>query len=446
MKRSRKLIIMLAALVVACGGYYLAIKLNETEAARQTEAEVSLVTGEVTGLGWTYEGESLELVNVDGTWILNGDEACPVDQDVASEMAETLAGYTAQATIDGNISLADYGLDEPVAEAAVTTADGETVFMQGGENPLTGQVYIMKAGDESMVYAADESIEDLFSVSTMDLVVIEEMPTIGDAGTLFITDRVDITRDENGVWRTAQGERTDETAVEALFDAVREVTWQSLADWKGEIEMENPVSVSCAWDGGEFEILIGEATDDGYLAKIPDSNITYVIDAANAEVILNASYDSLRSTALFDADWDAEYTISASIGENEYVPSEEAIELIKEIETGDLAQATGREKVIIIVNGVECTISDYDADNCTATVNGVTRLIPADEADRLTRLIQFSPAPEAEQPDEESEAAQDDAADQQSEATSAQDATQSAQNSADTQSEPGEIATTDTVE
>lgn len=169
MKRQKKLLIMLAVLLVLAGTTALATYL--TEAAQNVDPEeddvviFGITPEEVTSLSWTYGGETQEAVYENETW-LGGDGSLELDAVYLDEMLTELEEVTAYRTIGEPDDLENYGLREPVCTIQVNGADDLTLFL-GNETGIGGQRYA--SIDDGKVYLVDESVMDVFGYSLEDI-------------------------------------------------------------------------------------------------------------------------------------------------------------------------------------------------------------------------------------------------------------------------------------
>ena len=192
MKQKQTLLAVLAALVVLLGaGLVLTTRLAAEP--EETEEEVTLpltdyAAADITALEYDWQGETERLEQITETvettdeetgevstseesrWVLADRPEETVTQTLVNSMTTALGTLTASRDLGAAESLADYGLEEP-SLVVTATVEGETLTYRFGDtNEVTGEVYLMRDGDESLYtvaytkqsvfqYAADELIE-----------------------------------------------------------------------------------------------------------------------------------------------------------------------------------------------------------------------------------------------------------------------------------------------
>ena len=125
MRRGKRLLIMLLALALVALAAAGAVYLLPDENLEEYE-EITLLSFEqedALALSYTYEDETVELVNDDGTWEYALDADFPLDSSCVDSMLASLSSLAATQEITAPEDTAQYGLDEPV----LTVIKGGTV-------------------------------------------------------------------------------------------------------------------------------------------------------------------------------------------------------------------------------------------------------------------------------------------------------------------------------
>ena len=120
MRRGKRLLIMLLALALVALAAAGAVYLLPDEDLEEYE-EITLLSFEqedAQALSYTYEDETVELVNDDGTWEYALDADFPLDSSYVDSMLASLSSLAATQEITAPEDTAQYGLDEPVLTAA----------------------------------------------------------------------------------------------------------------------------------------------------------------------------------------------------------------------------------------------------------------------------------------------------------------------------------------
>ena len=349
MKRSGKMILLLLVAVALCGGYLAVQHFSQKETVEAEDVQISLLNAEaddVNGLSWETDGEAVTLKKQDGLWRLDGDDAFPVDQDAAQQLANSVANLTASRRLTGVETLSDYGLEQPTFAVTVTLADGDWhLISQGSINALSGDAYVQVSGD-SDVYITSDAPADAFDLGREDLLAMEPLPEIADAMQLDLStpERTQTLRyvasSADSFEDAETGRPMDADAISTFVDALNAITWTGCVsydagdDARTQFGLDEPTAqvrvryttetASDADDGettveeGEYTLLLGGASsDDGsvYAATSADSPMIYTISSADAQAIYDAIDGGLESNRVFFADWDDVMTVRATAGD-----------------------------------------------------------------------------------------------------------------------------------
>ena len=176
-KRTRNIIILLIALILAAGAYFLITALTcEDGPADETVTLFSCNASDIHKIEYTYNGESIALTKEDDTWKYAGDNSFPLDASHPEAMANAISGVDITSSIGTQSDLSKYGLDDASTVITAHYGSKQVTFSIGDENPTTGGTYITMSGDES-VYLTDSSITYAFSYGLLDLAAEGEVPT-----------------------------------------------------------------------------------------------------------------------------------------------------------------------------------------------------------------------------------------------------------------------------
>ena len=98
---------------------------------------------------YTYNGETYTLQYSGGSWQLAQDPAYHLDESACNTMRTALMALNAKRSLTPQAG-EDYGLDSPQLTVTVTAAGQSTTLTFGAENPVTGDLYVQKAGDDAI--------------------------------------------------------------------------------------------------------------------------------------------------------------------------------------------------------------------------------------------------------------------------------------------------------
>lgn len=323
MKRSKKMLVLLAALVVLVGGYYLVTALTK-EPDVSTAAEGSydlcgLTADNLTGLSWMHDGEAVTLQKTQDGWMKTDDAAYPLDQDAAQALADTLLQLKGTRELTGVTTLSDYGLTDESFSVTATTADGtEATLQMGDETPLDEQYYLKVSGKDA-VYTVEETLATAFAKGYNELAVKETLPQIGTAHEVTITGTVSQRLDsQSGRWaRTGTAELSDTSKVEALVGSIGELSLDTLVTYNADdaaltaYGLDAPTAVTVLYtdaDGAEqtFALEIGGADTSGTYCytRVAGSRMVYLMTADSLTAVLAANDNSLRNLTLSTVTWE----------------------------------------------------------------------------------------------------------------------------------------------
>ena len=372
MKRGKKLIALLAALLVLMGGTYVLQQINfegeepqETEAA---EAEVifAATEEEITKIAWTLGEVTLTFEQTEDGWVYPEDEHFPVDNDMMGNVLAKVESLTTTKTIKGVTDLAEYGLDEPAVKINVTT-DESCEILIGDKSTLGG--YYASLGDGN-VYLIAEAVKNMFSKELYDLVLEEEIPDLTTLEALEAVSGIQnlsiVYREESGlaysdsyVWFWENGDEALALDNELFAEWVKTITgisWDECVDYYADSEelktygLDAPtVTLTVSYiettqmdtetkdDDGKviyetkeetktFQLELGAYSDDSCYARIADSRMVYLVDAEICDVLMYAGYDALRPDDVLLMTWDDVTAIDVVLDGTTYEVIREEIE------------------------------------------------------------------------------------------------------------------------
>ncbi len=240
----RRTITLVIGIVVICllGGAYFGLR---TYNARQEEAEEEAEAGEtieeidpagIQEVSFEIDGEEVTFAQQDsGEWNKTDDETFPVDTEVLLSSLDTLSDLRSVRTLTDPEDLSEYGLDEPQQVITLTEEDGGgTVLTIGDRNEVTGDDYLMRNGDASVIYTVGEELLDVFSYGLYDYARSEELPYLSASEITGIRadpedgEGYQLTL-ENGVW-LVDGKEADTDLADDLAEAAAGLLYESYLD------------------------------------------------------------------------------------------------------------------------------------------------------------------------------------------------------------------------
>lgn len=328
MKRSKKLLTLLAVLVLLAAASYGATKLSvKTEAPEeeQTETVFTLDPEKVTSLSWEYS-EELTFDRKEETWTCRENAAFPVEESFLDAILDTLTDVESYKTIDTVENWDTYGLEIPVCTISVT-ADATYDLSIGIETSLGGQRYF-SMGD-GKVYLVDSSILEPFQYGLYDLLAEQSMPQVADltavtlerpGGTETITclPENDLTYSDDYIW--FWGDKTLDTQLTERFLAnVTALPLTECADYDARdlsvYGLDTPEIRATVYDGGveSYTLEISPEIKGTRYARLPGTNMVYTVSDSVTQALLYTTYADLLPDEVVLMDWNTVTKVSVSL-------------------------------------------------------------------------------------------------------------------------------------
>ena len=443
MYRVKRLYILAGVLALTCAAAVWALHQEERQEqiASSGETVLEIDPDTVRSLSWEYDGETLSF-HRDGPWIYDSDEAFPVSGDSMQELLETFRSFRAAFVITEPEDLSQYGLDNPVCTIEMTTED-QTYMIQLGDYSTMDQQRYVSTGD-GKVYLAVADPLDTFDAELSDFIEHDETPDWNQVTRLTVSGSVEESlfyqKDSSSSYSAADvyftqrgGELLplDTDRVESYLDALKYlgltdyVTYNVTDQELSAYGLDNPeltitAEYTCENETGEaasgtFVLHLSRDPQEREAAKtaekpeddlseitayarVGDSQIVYQISGEEYETLMAASYNDLRHTQVFWADFDGvsqldialdgvDYTItSKGNGEDRlwFYGDEElditnlqrALEGVTAVEFTDEAAKSRQEiELTVLLDSeafpqVQLQFYRYDGASCLAGVDG----------------------------------------------------------------------------
>lgn len=395
MKRSKKLIALLAVLAVLVGAAYAIPALFPEEGVDEEEdTSFTLFTLDpdtVTAISWTCGEETLSMAYDGEAWGRTGDAAFPLDASYIEAMLDTLSEITGYKTIDEPEELAEYGLARPVCTVTIS-ADAEYQIDLGDETTMGGERYI-SIGD-GKVYLAAEEIVDCFEYGLYDIVQMESVPAMSDLKYVSVdTDVQDLelvylensglTYSDSYVWfeKTADGYRVLDTELtKSLISNITGLSWDAcvdhdagdrLADYgldaprvvvtigyvktvqvaTNETDEDGNVIYDTQTEDASSTLEIGADTDDGSYARIAGSGMVYLLGSDICETLSYTTVAELQPDEVLLLDWEEVTAVDVTLDGEVY----RIVKTTQEVTDED---GNTTEETVYTLNGEQIAIED----------------------------------------------------------------------------------------
>lgn len=158
--KAKHTLLVLVALAVVLGAALWAVTRSNTQAEEAASAAAegtiplsAFAVDDLEQIEYTWQGETYTLQNTADGWVLAQDPAYHLDSSACDTMRTALMALNAKRQLTAQPG-EDYGFADPQLTVTVTAAGESTTLTFGAENPVTGDLYVQKAGDDS-IYTVD---------------------------------------------------------------------------------------------------------------------------------------------------------------------------------------------------------------------------------------------------------------------------------------------------
>ena len=309
--KQRVLLVLLAAAVLLGAALWAVIRSNaKAEQAASAAAEGSIplssfAAEDLEQIEYTFNGETYTLQYSGGSWQLAQDPAYHLDESACNTMRTALMALNAKRSLTPQAG-EDYGLDSPQLTVTVTAAGQSTTLTFGAENPVTGDLYVQKAGDDA-IYTVSGNKVACFQLDKAGLfgsfcptgltasAITQVAYTLAD-GTSDSTDADSASSSAyETVWRLASDPAASlaQDKVQSLLSALcTYVTAQATDADLSACGFDAPVftAVVTSEDGSTVQLAYACGTDGWYLQVEGDTSV-YTVDTSTVQALLLTESD-----------------------------------------------------------------------------------------------------------------------------------------------------------
>ena len=373
MKRSKRLIALVAVLAVVCVATFALTKYEEKQEEIQNSDAVILeiMADSVESISWEFSEEGLAFHKGEDGWLYDDDEAFPVSEEKVTNILSHFESFGVSFIIENVEDYSQYGLDNPECTINLTTAEQSYELKLGDFSKMDEQRYV-DIGDGN-VYLVSEDPADYMQTDLSSMILHDETPdfekvvNIQYAGneTYTITYAEESTNSysEDDTYFTEKDGETvplDPETVTTYLDTIESLSLVNYATYNATDEelasygLDNPeisVTVNYTYTGedeneisdsyilhigqNQEELKEAEEAEENEEEDIPavtkyvrigDSQIVYELDDSSYETLAAASYDDLRHNEVFWADSDTMTQIDITLEGEEHVLTSEVDE------------------------------------------------------------------------------------------------------------------------
>lgn len=424
MKRSKKLISLLAVLVVLCVGTVLLNRAEETKEQITATGEIVLEVpaDSVQSLNWEMGETSLSFRKTEGTWLYEGDEAFPVDGEQLEEMLDLFSAFGVSFVIEDVTDEGLYGLDEPVGTIEFATEDQTYTVRLGDYSSMDEERYV-SIGD-GRVYLAKVDPMEVFDAALDDVMLHDRSLSYGEVQTITFSgaENYTIFRQEDSdsaycaedvyfVERDGETVPLDTGRIGTYLEALTtlhltdyvtyNVTDEELkaydlaapeltitVDYTDPDGAKQTYTLSVSRDPEELaaaeaaEANGEEAEDVTAYVRVGDSQIVYRVSEYNSNSLRAASYNELRHREVLIADFEDVTQMDITLEEESFTLTMDGTD-----DEDEAVWKCGDEEVSVapLQEALETLSVEYSADFTSEQPTGKTEISLTVHLDRETR-------------------------------------------------------------
>ena len=314
--KQRVLLVLLAAAVLLGAALWAVIRSNakaEQVASAAAEGSIplsSFAAEDLEQIEYTFNGETYTLQYSGGSWQLAQDPAYHLDESACNTMRTALMALNAKRSLTPQAG-EDYGLDSPQLTVTVTAAGQSTTLTFGAENPVTGDLYVQKVGDDA-IYTVSGNKVACFQLDKAGLfgsfcptgltasAITQVAYTLADGTSATLSaDSTDADSASSSAYETVWRLASDPAAslaqdkVQSLLSALcTYVTAQATDADLSACGFDAPVftAVVTSEDGSTVQLAYACGTDGWYLQVEGDTSV-YTVDTSTVQALLLTEND-----------------------------------------------------------------------------------------------------------------------------------------------------------
>ena len=385
MKKQKKLVLLLSALVLLGALTLVVVKREDTKEKISSTPETILQWGEIDGVSWEYSGESYAFRKEDGAWTYPADPAFPVSEEKMDALLEQFAALGSAFTIEDVQDYGQYGLEKPMCTISLTQGEEEKTIALGDFSQMDQERYA-SLGDGKVYLLSHDPMEE-FDTDLRGLIQNDTVPELDTLENLTVSGEKNdsFTRNEEGVslcdedryYRDSDGGALDTDLVASYLRALENlnltdyVTYNATQEELEESLLDTPaqtITLTYTQEGAaetqSFVLHLSkepdkseEETGQAY-ARVGDSPILYRISDSAYTALSACGYNDLRHQQVFYGDFSQAVELTVSMEDRNEV-------FTAETKDGEQEWYLGDEKVDL--SQVETALENLTAQEFTTT-------------------------------------------------------------------------------
>lgn len=407
MKRSKKIIGLVAVLAVACIATFALTQYEEKqEEIKNSDAIIlELPADTVEALSWEYTEDGLGFHKGESGWLYDDDDAFPVSEDKINDILSNFEAFGVSFIIENVEDYSQYGLDDPECTIHLRTAEQSYDIKLGAFSKMDEQRYV-DIGDGN-VYLVSNDPMDFLQSSLSGMIEHDDTPGFENVADITFSGSENYTivksEDSPNTYNTEDvyfaqingaelpldtDDVTNYLNTVTSLDLLTYVTYNATEEELASYGLDDPeltVTVNYTYtdeddsEGSDTcvfhisqnpeELEAYEAAEEAEEEELPDvtkyvrigdSQIVYELDDLDYITLSGASYDDLRHREVIWADFDTVTQIDVALeGENHSLTST----LDEEDEDAERVWYYGEEE--LDVGKLQTALENLSADSFT---------------------------------------------------------------------------------
>lgn len=322
------LAVLFAAVLVVLSLRYRAARAERAAAQQTVAAAETQPDSGYTALDWFNGSATLAFARDDGgPWYWTTRPDFPLDDSTVETVLALIGALKPQQTLDLPEDLSEFGLDDPAATLAATTADGAVLSIAMGSTTTDGDSYYATINNDGSLYIIADTLYLALQTSIYDMCVLPTLPDLSEEGLSSVLLQSPLgdaenneepsrvvtvltaVRDDNGsvTWRSGGANVTDSADVRALLGDLAALRVSRCVDYSPSDDaaafcgFDDPTTLSVSYFTGEdttaaLVMHIGSQNMDGSgrYVRFGDEAAIYLMELSYLDPMMRLAYQGLE--------------------------------------------------------------------------------------------------------------------------------------------------------